>query len=126
MRNLPAWASLSIITVAVLLSPVLAFLMAIAVEILIGLLVEADAPVLPVLIATGATLMALVSQAAPPPRPAATGYPRCASVSSLVNSKNGAVAARVPNDRRPVTRTASAARRVVGGKPLPLGVSAQG
>ncbi len=55
MRNLPAWASLSIIAVPVLLSPVLAFLMAIAVEILIGLLVEADAPVLPVLIATGAT-----------------------------------------------------------------------
>ncbi len=55
MRNLPTWAPLSIITVAVLLSPVLAFLMAIAVEILIGLLVEADAPVLPVLIATGAT-----------------------------------------------------------------------
>ena len=76
MRNLPAWASLSIITVAVLLSPVLAFLMAIAVEILIGLLVEADAPVLPVLIATGATLMALVSQAArrpDPPRPATQG-----------------------------------------------------
>jgi positive regulator of sigma E activity len=45
---------LSIITVAVLLSPVLAFLMAIAVEILIGLLVEAGTPVLLVLITTGA------------------------------------------------------------------------
>ena len=43
-----------IIAVAVLLSPVLAFLMAIAVEILIGLLVEAGAPVLPALVATGA------------------------------------------------------------------------
>jgi hypothetical protein len=53
MRHLPTWAPLSIITVAVLLSPVLAFLTAIAVEILIGLLVEAGAPVLPTLVATG-------------------------------------------------------------------------
>jgi len=55
MRNLPTWAPLSIITVAVLLSPVLAFLMAIAVEILIGLLVEAGGPVLPAILATGAS-----------------------------------------------------------------------
>ena len=54
MRNLPTWAPLSIIAVVVLLSPVLAFLMAIAVEILIGLMVEAGAPVLPALVATGA------------------------------------------------------------------------
>ena len=54
MRNFPTWAPLSILTVAVLLSPVLAFLIAIAVEILIGLLVEAGAPVLPALVATGA------------------------------------------------------------------------
>jgi hypothetical protein len=45
---------LSIITVAVLLSPVLAFLMAIAVEILIGLLIEAGEPALPALVVTGA------------------------------------------------------------------------
>jgi hypothetical protein len=45
---------LSIIAVAVLLSPVLAFLMAIAVEIVIGLLVEAGASALPALLATGA------------------------------------------------------------------------
>jgi hypothetical protein len=45
---------LSIIAVAVLLSPVLAFLMAIAVEILMGLLVEAGALALPALLATGA------------------------------------------------------------------------
>ena len=32
MRNLPTWAPLSIITVAVLLSPVLAFLTAIAIK----------------------------------------------------------------------------------------------
>jgi hypothetical protein len=54
MKNLPTWAALSIITVAVLLSPVLAFLTAIAVAILIGLLAEAGAPVLPALVATGA------------------------------------------------------------------------
>jgi hypothetical protein len=52
--SLPAWAQLSIIAAAVLLSPVLAFLIAIAVEIVIGLLVEAGAPVLPALIAVGA------------------------------------------------------------------------
>jgi hypothetical protein len=44
---------LSIITVVVLLSPVLAFLMAIVVEILIGLLVEAGAPISPALVTTG-------------------------------------------------------------------------
>ena len=54
MRNLPAWAPLAMITVAVLLSPVLALLMAIAVEILIGLLGEAGEPALPALVATGA------------------------------------------------------------------------
>jgi hypothetical protein len=42
--SLPAWAQLTIIAVAVLLSPVLAFLVAIAVEIVIGILVEAGAP----------------------------------------------------------------------------------
>lgn len=59
MRHLPTWAPLSIIMVAVLLSPVLAFLTAIAVEILIALLVEAGAPVLPALVATGAIGWAL-------------------------------------------------------------------
>jgi hypothetical protein len=54
VRNLPSWAPLSIIAVAVLLSPVVAFLMAIAVEILIGLLVEAGVLALPALVATGA------------------------------------------------------------------------
>ena len=54
MSSLPVWAELSIIAAAVLLSPVFAFLMAIAVEILIGLLVEAGAPVLPAFVATGA------------------------------------------------------------------------
>jgi hypothetical protein len=41
MSNLPTWAQLSIIATSVLLSPVLAFLMAMAVEILIGVLVDA-------------------------------------------------------------------------------------
>ena len=45
MSSLPTWALLSI-AVAAMLSPVLAFLMAIAVEIVIGALV--DAGVLPV------------------------------------------------------------------------------
>ena len=54
VRNLPPWAPLSIIALAVLLSPVVALLMAIAVEILIGLLVEAGALALPAFLATAA------------------------------------------------------------------------
>jgi hypothetical protein len=42
--SLPAWAQLSIIAPAVLFSPALAFLGAIAVEIVIGVLVDADVP----------------------------------------------------------------------------------
>ena len=72
MRNLPTWAPLSIITVAVLLSPVLAFLTAIAVEILIGLLVEAGAPVLPALVATGWLLFRKLRRRPGPP-PATQG-----------------------------------------------------
>jgi hypothetical protein len=45
---------LSIIAAAVLLSPVLAFLTAIAVEILVSLLVEAGAPLLLAFVAAGA------------------------------------------------------------------------
>jgi hypothetical protein len=44
----------SIIAVAVLLSPALAFLMAIAVEIVFGDLMDAGAPALPALVASGA------------------------------------------------------------------------
>ena len=76
MRNLPTWAPLSIITVAVLLSPVLAFLTAIAVEILIGLLVEAGAPVLSALVATGAIAWPLfrkLRRRPGPPPPATQG-----------------------------------------------------
>ena len=73
MRNLPTWAPLSIITVAVLLSPVLAFLTAIAVEILIGLLVEAGAPVLSALVATGWLLFRKLRRRPGPPPPATQG-----------------------------------------------------
>jgi hypothetical protein len=45
--SLPAWAQLSIIAAAVLLSPALALLAAIGVEIVIGVLVEAGVPLLP-------------------------------------------------------------------------------
>ena len=45
--SLLAWAQLTIIVAAVLLSPALAFLGAIAVEIVIGVLVDADVPLLP-------------------------------------------------------------------------------
>jgi hypothetical protein len=41
MRSLPTWATWSIAAAVVLLSPVLAFLMAIGVEILIGVLQDA-------------------------------------------------------------------------------------
>ena len=73
MRNLPTWAPLSIITVAVLLSPVLAFLTAIAVEILIGLLIEAGAPVLPALVATGWLLFRKLRRRPGSPPPATQG-----------------------------------------------------
>jgi hypothetical protein len=45
MNSLPTWATWSI-AAAALLSPVLAFLMAIAVEILIGSLMQAGVPLL--------------------------------------------------------------------------------
>jgi hypothetical protein len=53
MRSLPAGA-LTIIAATVLLSPVLALLAAIAVEILIGLLMEAGLPTFIALVAAGA------------------------------------------------------------------------
>ena len=53
MRIVRIWAMWSIV-VAVLLSPVFAFLMAIAVEILIGSLTDAGLPVLPPLAIAGA------------------------------------------------------------------------
>jgi hypothetical protein len=52
MSSLPTCAQLSIIAAVVLLSPAWAFLMAIAVEILIGLLVEAGASILPAFVAS--------------------------------------------------------------------------
>ena len=53
VRSVPIWAMWSV-AVAVLLSPVLAFLMAIAVEILIGSLMDAGLPVLLPLAIAGA------------------------------------------------------------------------
>jgi hypothetical protein len=53
MISLPTWAQLSIITATVLLSPVLAFLMALAVEIVIGVLVDAGFPTFIMLVAVG-------------------------------------------------------------------------
>ncbi len=54
MSSLPTWAIWSIIVPAVLLSPALAFLLAIAAEILIGSLVDAGAPALLALIIVAA------------------------------------------------------------------------
>jgi hypothetical protein len=52
--SLPTWAQLSILAAVALLSPALALLMAIAVEIVIGVLVDAGGPSLPAFIAAGA------------------------------------------------------------------------
>jgi hypothetical protein len=52
--GLGACAQMAIIAAAVLLSPVLAFLMAIAIEVLVGLMAEAGTLVLSALVAAGA------------------------------------------------------------------------
>jgi len=54
MNSLPAWARLSIIAAAVLLCPVLAFLTAVVVEILIGVLKEAGLLALLAFVGVGA------------------------------------------------------------------------
>ena len=54
MRRLPEWTKLTIIAVCVLLSPVLAFLLAIAVEIVIGILKDAGVLEFVALVAVGA------------------------------------------------------------------------
>ena len=46
MSHLPSWAQMPIIVSTVLFSPVLAFLAAVALEILIGMLAEAGLPTL--------------------------------------------------------------------------------
>jgi hypothetical protein len=53
VSSLPTWAIFSI-AIAAVLSPVLAFLMGIAVEILIGLAEDAGVPALLVIVAIGA------------------------------------------------------------------------
>jgi hypothetical protein len=52
MRSPPPWAQLSILAFAALLSPALAFLMAIAVEIVIGALMDAGALAVTALVAS--------------------------------------------------------------------------
>jgi hypothetical protein len=52
MKSIAAWAQLSIIGLALLLSPALAFLVAIAVEIVVGVLVDAGALALSAFVAT--------------------------------------------------------------------------
>ena len=54
MSSVPTWAIWLIIVPCVLLSPALAFLLAIAIEILIGCLMDAGAPALLALIIVGA------------------------------------------------------------------------
>ena len=68
MGRLPTWAQLSILAAAVLLSPVLALLTAIAVEIVIGVLVDAGAFALPALRRLCCHRVAAASQPAAPAR----------------------------------------------------------
>ena len=64
MRNLPTWAIWSIAAGA-LLSPVLAFLIAIAVEILVGSLMDAGVPLLLPLAVAGALGWVLLRMRSP-------------------------------------------------------------
>ena len=68
MSSFPTWAHLSIIAAAVLLSPVLAFLMAIAVEILIGSLMEAGVAALLAFVGVGTLGWLLFRKLWVPPR----------------------------------------------------------
>jgi hypothetical protein len=54
MRHLPEWTKLTIIAAGVLLSPVLAFLFALAVEIVVGILQDAGVLKFVALVAVGA------------------------------------------------------------------------
>ncbi len=53
MDNLPTWAVWGVVVPCVVLSPVIAFLLANAIEIIIGCLVDAGAPALFALIIVG-------------------------------------------------------------------------
>ena len=57
MSSLPTWAVWSIVVPCALLSPVIAFFLAIAVEIVVGSLVDAGAPALLVVGAGAGTLL---------------------------------------------------------------------
>jgi hypothetical protein len=67
VSSLPTWAIFSI-AIAAVLSPVLAFLMGIAVEILIGLAKDAGVPALLVIAAIGAIAWFLRRVRSPHPR----------------------------------------------------------
>ena len=67
VSSLPTWAAFSI-AIAAVLSPVLAFLMGIAVEILIGLAKDAGVPALLVIAAIGAIAWFLRRVRSPHPR----------------------------------------------------------
>ena len=68
MSSLRAWAAWSVISAVLLLSPVFAFLMAIAAEILIDLLVETGAPAILDLVAVGAIGWVLFRKMSPWPK----------------------------------------------------------
>jgi hypothetical protein len=68
VSSLPTWAAFSIGMAAALLSPVLAFLMGIAVEILIGLAKDAGVPALLAIIAIGAVAWFLRRVRSPHPK----------------------------------------------------------
>jgi uncharacterized membrane protein len=68
MSSLRTCAAQSVITAVLLFSPALAFLMAIAAEILIDLLVEAGAPAILDLVAVGAIGWVLFRKMSPRPK----------------------------------------------------------
>lgn len=53
MESLPTWAVWGVVVPCVVLSPVIAFLLAVAIEILIGSLVDAGAPALLIIAGAG-------------------------------------------------------------------------
>lgn len=66
MDSVPSWAGWSLIAAGVLLSPVLAFLLAIAVEILVVSLLEAGAPAFALVGAAGALIVLRKLRRRPP------------------------------------------------------------
>lgn len=71
MKSLPTWAVWSIVVPLVLLSPVIAFLLAITAEILVFALVDAGAPAL-VILSAGVSGLVLFRRIRPAQRAAST------------------------------------------------------